>query len=626
MKQLISVAFLLIGITTFGQETTSKKHTFTIPLAGKINLSEKQNTDVWKTKVLNLEMPAPGGKEYRSFLREQKLIQRERYPVKTRGEGEDSGSRESIEAPSTGKMFEGNTYQSGVPMDNTMAISNDGILLSAINSTIWMFDVNNDSLLYSGTLHHFIDFILGGLPSKYDPKIIYDPILDRFAVVFLYGTSPAISKIIVAFAQSSDPTGEWNVYQIPGNPLNNNRWTDYPSIALNAEDFFITGNMIIPNEPWQTGFDGSMIWQINKESGFNGDEELSLNLWTDITYNGGLIRNLNPVDGAMCFENNHHFFLSNRNFDLANDTVFLLEVTNTLSSGEAELIINAHASSDSYFLSPEARQAEGHTFDTNDSRVLGAVLFENSIQFVQNCLDTLTGVTGIYHGTISNLYESPEISGNIISFPAEDLDLGYPNISHIGETQVDENTLISFMHTGPTHFAGTSCIFFDKNSGNYSPRVVLKEGDNYVDILNGIYERWGDYSGSQPLYSLPGNVWIAGSFGTDNKRNGTWIAELTTNGSFVSTDAIVKPELNTVTYPNPASEFISVQLYMPEAMMATISLFDISGKLISVLYMDRIKKGENLLTFDVAHLKAGTYIIRITNTDNVFLSEKIIKK
>src|SRR5690606_25281359 len=119
---------------------------------------------------------------------------------------------------------------------------------------------------------------------------------------------------------------------------------------------------------------------------------------------------------------------------------------------EAELVINAYSSSDSYFLAPEARQAEGHTFDTNDSRVLGAVLFENSVQFVQNCLDTLTGVTGIYHGTIHNLYESPEVSGNIVSFPAEDLDIGYPNISHIGETGVDENTLISFVHTGPEHF------------------------------------------------------------------------------------------------------------------------------------------------------------------------------
>lgn len=627
MKYIIGIfAFFIVSLTS-AQEFSSKKQTITIPLAGKVNLKNQEKKEEWNARVINLEMPAPGGEEYRSFLREQKEIQRKEYPVKTERKNSKSGERGSVEPPSTGNMFEGNAYNFSVPADNSMAISNDGVLISAINSTIWMFDVTSNELLYSGSLGQFVNNTLSGLQSKFDPKVSYDPVSDRFMVVFLYASSPTLSKIIIAFSQTNDPTGEWNIYNLSGNPFGNNRWTDYPAISQNSEDFFITGNLIIPGEPWQTGFDGSLIWQINKDSGYNGAEELTLNLWSDITYGGGLIRNLNPVDGLRCLSEDNLFFLSNRNFDLANDTIFLLEVTNTLSSGEAELNISAIEANDSYFLAPEARQTEEHTFDTNDSRVLGAVLFENSIQFVQNCLDTLNGITGVYHGTISNLNNTtPQINGNIVSFPAEDIDVGYPNISHIGN-ETDENTLISFVHSGPTHFAGTSCVLYDEFINDYSSRVVLKEGMDYVDVLNGVYERWGDYSGSQTMYSFPGTAWISGSYGTDQKRNGTWIAELSTTGEFfVDVQELDTSDMNIMAFPNPANEFVSVRLNIPQTSMATISLFNISGKLISNLYEDRIKSGENLLTFDIAHLLPGSYVLRVLNAEGVMITEKMIKK
>ena len=46
-----------------------------------------------------------------------------------------------------------------------------------------------------------------------------------------------------------------------------------------------------------SGFNGSTIWQINKESGFSGDS-LQSYLWHDIKYDGKFIRNLHPVNGA----------------------------------------------------------------------------------------------------------------------------------------------------------------------------------------------------------------------------------------------------------------------------------------------------------------------------------------
>jgi hypothetical protein len=625
MKLFFTLLSIFFGLLAIAQVPSHQLEKRTAQKMGTVNLSEQSGQHDWNTQIIHLEMPAPGGDSYRSFLREQKMIQREKYPLRTDRES-DQSQRGAVLPPEIGQSFEGNDAGNSVPMDNSIAISNDGILVSTMNSKIWIFDINNDNeLIYSASFNQFTIGILG-IQSKYDPKVIYDPMEDRFIFVFLYGSNPVVSQIVVAFSEAGNPLGDWNIYTLPGNPFDNNRWTDYPAISQNAEDLFITGNLIIPGEPWQTGFDGTIIWQIPKSSGYEGDEDLETLLWSAVNLEGNLIRNINPVDGEMTFDDNNMFFLSNRNFALANDTIFFIEVTNTVSSGEAELTVVPLVSSDQYFLAPEARQANGHTFDTNDSRVLGAVLFDNSIQFVQNCLDSLTGVTGVYHGTISDVYGTPQVSGNIISFPVEDIDIGYPNISHIGEPGVDENTLISFVHSGPNDFAGTSCVLYDEASGEYSDRVVLKEGLNYVDVLTGIYERWGDYSGSQPVYNIPGTVWIGGSFGTENQRNGTWLAELSTSGQFVGiSEQPTTPRISATSFPNPTTQFMSVELDVPQTTTATISLFNINGQLIAHLYEDRMKAGKNLITFDMSHLPSGNYLISVVTSDGEQLTEKVIK-
>lgn len=620
MKYILSTIGLLITFGTAAQEITGNQHQFKAKKIATLDLSEKASD--WNARVINLEMPHPGGDSYRAFLQQQKAVQRERFPVRDRAKPVTPRGEDVI-PPEIGQMFDGNEYNSSVPMDNSIAISNDGLLISAINSTMWLFDVTTNELLESGSYDNFLDNNLG-IQSRYDPKISYDPINDRFQVVHLYANSPGLSRIVVAFSATSDPMGEWNIYEIPGNPLSNNRWTDYPAISQNAEDFFITANLIIPGEPWQTGFDGSIIWQMNKESGYNGAEELDITLWDGITFGGSFVRNLNPADGANCFDDNNMYFLSNRNFALQNDTIFLLEITDVLSSGEAELTVQALSSSDSYFLAPAARQADDHTFDTNDSRVLGAVLFENSIQFVQNCLDTTNGVTAVYHGFINDLNGEPQVSGNIISYPS-DLDLGYPNIAHIGNPGEDEHTLISFVHTGPEVFSGFSCVLYDAFANSYSDRLVLKEGEDYVDILFGTYERWGDYSGSQTVYNLPGTVWVSGSYGNDLQRNATWIAELSTGGQFVGI-AEDEQKMYSTAFPNPVNNYMSVILTLPETTIATISLFDAAGRHVADLYQDRIKVGRNELTFDLSPLATGQYVLRVMDSAGGTITEKLIKK
>ena len=115
--------------------------------------------------------------------------------------------------------------------------------------------------------------------SYYDPKVIYDKDYDRFVLVFLKNTVPATSEIIVGFSKTNNPIDGWHVYKLPGNPLSNNRWTDFPSIALTDSSLFITGNLIVPNVSWQVGFDGSVLWEMKKNLGFNGASSVNPKLY-----------------------------------------------------------------------------------------------------------------------------------------------------------------------------------------------------------------------------------------------------------------------------------------------------------------------------------------------------------
>ena len=95
--------------------------------------------------------------------------------------------------------------------------------------------------------------------TRFDPKTLYDPIEDRFILVFLIDNFSNSSLIVVGFSTTNDPSDPWNLYALPGNPFNDTTWTDYPAIAVTKDELFTTGNQIKEGVSWQVGFRGSLI-------------------------------------------------------------------------------------------------------------------------------------------------------------------------------------------------------------------------------------------------------------------------------------------------------------------------------------------------------------------------------
>lgn len=497
-----------------------------------------RNVEVsYSPSIKNLEAPTPGGTSEKSHLLRQKIKSRAQFPI---SKSPVKLKKSAASNPKLGRNYGMFWYSNsgkkrevfgGRPNDNTLAVSNDGIVLTALNSTVYAYDLKTDTLALekqklsltamSGNTATITDYY-------YDPKLIYDEKADRFILVFLKNNTPSTNKIVVCFSTTNDPNDDWNVYELPGNPLNNNRWTDFPAISLTEDDLFITGNLIVPNVSWQVGFDGSVIWQLEKATGYSSEIDLNTKLFSDIKFDGKYIRNLHVVRGADGVVDKQ-YLLSNRNFDVTNDTIFVMDIEGSLSEGSSELSINYGVSDLNYGVPPNARQEDTDVSDptnglqTNDGRVLAAIKHGGEIQFVSNSMNPSTGFSAIYHGVITNL-EDPEISANLIGDPVKDF--GYPNIAWTGNEDCDNEVIIAFNHTSPTDFPGISCIYVD-NDRAYSDVVVLKEGDDYVDRNSGSgNERWGDYFGLQRKYNEPGKVYSFGYFGTEGKKNTGWHNEI----------------------------------------------------------------------------------------------------
>jgi len=538
----------------------------------------------------------------------------------SRTETKSSDVRDVIDTPYVWFNLQGNNSNGSVPNDNDIAVSNTGYLVSVMNTTIFKYDLNNDSSLGVVSLGSFSS-ALGNLQSKYDPKAIYDPDQNKFVVVFLAGFSSEATNIIVAFSQTDDPNGAWNLYQLPGNPLNDSLWSDFPSIALTNHELFITVNHLVDNESWQLGWRRTVIWQVNKFNGYNGDS-LHTQLHYDINFNGSGIRNLCPVKGGSHLYGSDIYFLSQRNLVAENDTFFLVHVTDTIDAPSQILTEEALVSDVPYFVPINAEQPSINDLATNDSRVLASFFENDRIQFVGNTTDTITTTAAFYHGVITNVASSPSITLHVIS--DDTLCYGYPNIAYAGNSSSDNMAIINVLRSGADLNPGYSAFVTD-GDGSYSPFKNVKDGENYHYAFNGT-QRWGDYTGAQRDYTSPGKVWVNGSYIRLNHSISTWITQLSLSPPPANVPPVngVQELLNL--YPNPSSQNIIIEFPVGAYALCNFEVYDINGKLLKLLMNEKVAPGNNLFSFSTKLLTAGEYVLRISSEGKVIASEKFVKE
>lgn len=612
MKKFLSCLFVAGALNAFAQSTS-----FQIPCAG--TSSPADPSEDWNPTLQIIEHNNPS-RDLRTQIKDSLAAL-----YRTGNSGNTPAAQRSAAAPTApvvGTNFAGNGFNSGTPNDNEIAIGNNGHLISVQNSNIFRRNTVTATNLGTQSLSSWC-FSLSNTASKYDPKVIYDPEANRFILVCLAGYLSNNTHIIIGFSRTDTANGAYNLYSIPGNPFNDTLWSDYPMMAVNQQDLFLTVNLLHDNQSWQTGFVQTVIWQFNKWDGYAGGT-LSTELHSNINFGNRPVRNLCPVEAAGYPDAGPGmYFLSDRNLAAANDTVFLVHVTDTANAVGNTVTVTALTSNISYYMPPNAREPGNvGNMATNDARILGAFINNDVIQFVNNTMDTSTGNCAVYHGMITNASTTPVLNANIIGDTS--LEFGYPNLAWVGHSPTDHSAIISFLHTDSVTFPGNSAVVSDGNGG-YSPRTVIKQGLGYIDVLTGD-ERWGDYTGIQRKYDVGGTCWVNGMYGLANHLHATWVAEIGVTAD-VSVEPVTGNATDLATYPNPFANSFTVTFTNAKTQPVKFALYDMSGRLVTVLLNDRVKDGKVQFGFSPEPLVPGAYLLRAEAADgSVLFTEKIIRE
>jgi hypothetical protein len=606
-KNLLSAFFCTLTVLSFAQ-THPARTSFSIPISGVNDGNVHPDPNVTVRCVERPQQSSSGLQQTKDSLAALYRNRNSAQPAPA-----------ALPAPVVGASFQGNAFNNGTPTDNEVAIANNGQLISVQNSSVFRYNTNSGSTLGVVSLTSFFN-PLGVTAGKYDPKVLYDPQANRFILVCLAGSSSSNTHILVGFSNSDSANGTWNLYEFPGNPFNDTLWTDYPMIAVNNNELFITVNLLHDNQPWQTGFVETIIWQVNKWDGYDGDS-LRTELHSGINTNGRPVRNLCPVEaGGMITSSSGMYFVSDRNLDASNDTIFLVHVSDTANSPTQSVTVTMLESNLSYFAPISADQpGAGGNLQTNDARILGAFMENNLIQFVCSTLDTTTGNTGIYHGVIQNPSASPTITSYI--YADTSMDYGYPNIAWAGYNNTDNTSMIIFLHANDSTNPGFSVLQTDA-AGDFSPRTLVKAGLGPVSLISGD-ERWGDYTGIQRRYDAGGTCWVNGYYGLANGAHATWVAEVGRSGDV----SIQQPDAATehAVYPNPFAENINITFAITERKHIRFVVYDMQGRMTELLVEDDYRAGKHILSFNTAGLAEGAYIIRGECADgSVLFTERII--
>lgn len=519
---------------------------------------------------------------------------------------------------------------SGTPNDNHLAVANDGKFIGVMNTVIRVFN-DTGKPIKTWSLENFV------IPQKkidpfttlnrpFDPRVVYDPYEDRFIIVYMHGDNDKSSYIVVGFSSAGDPLKPWNVYKIPGNPLKDSAWSDYPIVSHNKEDLFFTLNILGNGTTWEEGFREAVIWQLRKEDGYNGDT-MHQNFFHNIKFENKPVRSICAIQNGPMPNGTDNYFVSVRPIDKQNDTVFLHHVTNSQKSGLATIEMKLLKSPETYGFPSSAMQPDTgmrYKLRTNDCRVLCGIRSGNQIQYMQNSMNFKTLQAHLMHTTLYNINQpNPIIQAKL--YTDDTLDFGYPALAYASMNENDPSVIITTVYSSLFHFPGMGMLFRNRY-GEYSNYVKIKTGQSIIDytyIPKG-EQRWGDYEGIQAKYNEPGVFYCVGSYGKQNSMF-AYISRIKISDKYSK-----QPIENIRVFPIPNNDgILNIELQANANAIYHGELYNIIGESVSAQSMHTniefaVEAGTHLYQVHTHNLAVGVYQLKLYNEqNNLVLTKKI---
>ncbi len=524
-------------------------------------------------------------------------------------------------APTVVTSFNATAVGSGYPPDNTMAISNGGYIVVAVNSSIAIYNTSGTQLGVWSLYSFFNGSGAGVVNDFFDPNVLYDSGSDRFFFSCCVGRTSSNSKVLCAFSKSNNPLNGWNNYYLTGNPLNNSKWLDFPRIAYSTNEVYVTGNLFSNGS--SPVFNQAVLYQIPKQNGYNGSS-LSWQYWYGIS---GSPFSLMPVSYGASGSYGPGVYLAASNSSSGSSIKFY-DLTKDMSASDEELLYYS-VTTPSYTVGANAIQkGTSEKLKPGDCRMQNGFYYNGLMHYVFGAAANGT-YNGVKYHRVNVSTHATTLTKSIYS---SGYDLCYPSVAWAGTSTTDKGVLISFQHASSTTYPGVGAFNVD-DAGVVSTWTTCASGTGYVNITSGSVSRWGDYTLLQKKQnSSPRRYWGSASFGNTSNEYTAKVYQLRIG----STDPIVGDgsderedtdgAVETVhIFPNPVADGqFQIGIQMSQIGDVALELYDANGKLASTMHNGSLPEGLNNLQFSTTGLPTGVYFVRVLNNQTVVAHEKVL--
>lgn len=539
-----------------------------------------------------------------------------------------------------GRNFEGNHLTGGTPSDNTMAISNNGIIVSVDNYSIGYFKENGDTIAQFGlpltTLYNDTTLDRG----LFDPRVIYDSYEDRFILVSLfYSFSHIDARMIVSFSKPLvADTVEWTHYNIDCDSVftageEAMYWFDYPNIAVSKSQFIVASVVTDYDSNANSNTEVSnVILQIDKSSGYNAAPSLTYDKWKN-TQNADGRKNivLVPANSALQLESYDTTIYLVSNYGDNSSKFFWFELVGAVGSPTSQITGHSNFPAFFYQVPSYASQLGGFGRDriaVMDCDIQYCLLQNNKLHFVFTRSNT--DWAELVYANIditTNTFTHSEFDG-----VANSENFLRPSIACYGVDSTDENYLIGFLRTGPNQFPEICAVNYD-STGWSIVATSVKMGHGILDLRSDLVAPWdsmerlGDYTCIQRRYNDPfRRCWMVGahSFGLTANHFGilsgvnAWIAELGDSLPALGSPVQVLVGQFQI-FPNPANQTDFITVGLPSQERGRIEVSNSLGQ-----QMREFSFSGESAQLDLTGLKGGMYFVTVFVNGKSYETKKLI--
>gem|GEM_PF-2190957 len=499
--------------------------------------------------------------------------------------------------------FTANPSQNVTPMDNGIAVSPLGYVVTVVNANFTIQNTSGQRLMLRNFKQIANDPTLTS--NFFDPRVYYDVQRERFYMLILHGRTSADSRLLLFVSKEANPLQGWHVYKFKGDPYNKGLMADFPQLGVSSDHLLISLNQF--KESGDV-FDGSLMYVLEKNA-LLGGSPVSANLYDELKVNEKKEAfNMVPANAHDGYIGATLYFISSK--DRGGDGIYVMKF-----DPNSGIVEKAEVSAGPYSLPPDAIQKQSSSMlDGGDCRISGAFIRNGLIHFCLNSKGSALR-NALYYGRID-----PERLVCEARTIHSQKDMAYAVPISFAVNDANRSVILAFVYVSENDYPSIAYLFIDDQMRDY-PLVSVYEGQSEIDLIKDGTDRWGDYcagvfvpNGDQPA------VWFSAAGGGADER---WENKAFKLEGDLDSVKRVFVESRFEAFPNPVFQTLKIRLELQQSMQIDVALYSSAGQRVETIWNGGMTKGNNFIVFEPRAKASGMYILRIQSGKIVLYTEKL---